>query len=412
MSRLEHLLLGVLIGIGLSIVLVGIRSGDIEPPLAKRTTSIKNPFRKSEKADISQKPRQPAAAWAVVSLNQDGAVLAKFVRTANGVRLLGLAKVPNPASPASASQSLDFAPAVKALGLDGAPVDYCYPLGAIFTRHVKLPSVGEDQLSQVITFEAQQNIPYPLGEVHWWYQIEGGRDDTQFSVTIFAVHKTIAEKVDKSLKTAGLRPRRYDAPGNSVHALFQRAFPQPDGTKLILCEGDEHLLLVFQKINWPLFNRGIVKSKIRSHDTSESQKDPAADNSLDPAKLAARQVAEVERSIQFYVKQQGGERPTSAFLLGSGKSVEPMRAPLAKQLNVPVQNFDPLKLIETDTSIDVAGIKPMETQLAEIVGLALSGGSGAVEREKTEPKMSVGAMVLLAISMVFGLLLYRRIFIA
>src|SRR5262245_45831055 len=46
---------------------------------------------------------------------------------------------------------------VAAMKQKGANVNYAVSAQSVFTRFVKLPSVGEEQVDQIVTFEAQQN---------------------------------------------------------------------------------------------------------------------------------------------------------------------------------------------------------------------------------------------------------------
>src|SRR5690606_38503886 len=50
---------------------------------------------------------------------------------------------------------------VQAQGFKGSKINYAIASQTAFTRFVKLPSVGEEQVDQIVTFEAQQNVPYP-----------------------------------------------------------------------------------------------------------------------------------------------------------------------------------------------------------------------------------------------------------
>ena len=58
-------------------------------------------------------------------------------------------------------------------------MNYAIAAQSVFTRFVKLPSVEPDKVDQIIQFEAQQNVPFPIDEVVWDYQLVAGRDDEQ-----------------------------------------------------------------------------------------------------------------------------------------------------------------------------------------------------------------------------------------
>lgn len=60
---------------------------------------------------------------------------------------------------------------VEGMRARGATVNYAISAQSVFTRFVKLPVVGEEQVDQIVGFEAQQNVPFPINEVVWDYQL-------------------------------------------------------------------------------------------------------------------------------------------------------------------------------------------------------------------------------------------------
>ena len=70
-----------------------------------------------------------------------------------------------------AQAKLAIAEMVSALGYKGQKVNFAIASQAVFTRFVKLPSVGADKVEEIVNFEAQQNVPYPINEVVWDYQL-------------------------------------------------------------------------------------------------------------------------------------------------------------------------------------------------------------------------------------------------
>ena len=48
------------------------------------------------------------------------------------------------------------------LELKGGSVNYAISGQAVFARFVKLPPVDQEKIERIITFEAQQNVPFPI----------------------------------------------------------------------------------------------------------------------------------------------------------------------------------------------------------------------------------------------------------
>src|SRR3954470_15422437 len=89
--------------------------------------------------------------------------------------------------------------------LKGAKVNFAVSSQSVFTRFVKLPSVGEEQVDQIVGFEAQQNVPYPIDEVVWDYQLVDSGDASQVEVVIVAVKADLLDDINDSVEQTGLK---------------------------------------------------------------------------------------------------------------------------------------------------------------------------------------------------------------
>src|SRR6476469_9452086 len=58
-------------------------------------------------------------------------------------------------------------------GVKSKAVNVCAPGFHVFSKFVKLPPVDASKVTQIIQYEAPQNVPFPLAEVVWDYQIMG-----------------------------------------------------------------------------------------------------------------------------------------------------------------------------------------------------------------------------------------------
>ena len=52
-----------------------------------------------------------------------------------------------------------------------ADVNYAVPAQSVFARFVKLPALDAEKIDKIIAFEAQQNVPFPMDQVVWDYQL-------------------------------------------------------------------------------------------------------------------------------------------------------------------------------------------------------------------------------------------------
>src|SRR5205814_3772589 len=98
--------------------------------------------------------------------------------------------------------------ALDELGIKAGNVNYAVPGQAVFARFVKLPTVDEEKIERIIGFEAQQNVPFPIDEVVWDYQLVGGGSDEQIQVVIVAIKADYLENINAAVEESGLRANK------------------------------------------------------------------------------------------------------------------------------------------------------------------------------------------------------------
>src|SRR5881398_2392531 len=63
-----------------------------------------------------------------------------------------------------------------------------------FARFIKLPPVEPKKIPEIVRFEAIQQIPFPLDEVEWSYQLFQEADSPEVEVGIFAMRKELVNQ--------------------------------------------------------------------------------------------------------------------------------------------------------------------------------------------------------------------------
>ena len=65
---------------------------------------------------------------------------------------------------------------------------------ASFARFIKLPPVEPKKILEIVRFEAIQQIPFPLDDVEWSYQLFEAPESPDVEVGIFAMRKDLVAK--------------------------------------------------------------------------------------------------------------------------------------------------------------------------------------------------------------------------
>jgi type IV pilus assembly protein PilM len=283
-------------------------------------------------------------------------------------------------------------------GIKAKSVNVCAPGFHVFSKFVKLPPVDAGKVTQMIQYEAQQNVPFPLEEVVWDYQILGSTPGGELEVLLVAIKADIVEGLFRVTENAGLRLQLCDVSPAALCNAFRYNYPDLEDCTMLLDIGAKTSNLLFFEKN-KMFSRSInlgansitqdfaTESKLK-WDVAEKLKieegfvslggayeEPENQHQAAISKIArqfmTRLHIQVNQTMQFYRGQQGGSAPQRLFLCG-GASVMPYAAQFfAEKLNVPVEYFNPLRNVDRDPNINVEDLQRVAHSLGEVVGLGL-----------------------------------------
>jgi type IV pilus assembly protein PilM len=313
-----------------------------------------------------------------------------------GIKALGLEGAQEATREAAMQKALQELLAEKSYG--AKQVNACAPGFHVFSKFVKLPPVDTSKVTQIIRYEAQQNVPFPLDQVVWDYQILGTSATSELEVLLVAIKSEIVEGLFRVAEGAGLRMKLVDASPAALCNAFRYNYGDLEGCTMLLDIGAKTSnLLFFEK--GKVYSRSInigansitqdfaneAKLKFPEAEAIKIEKGSvslggAYEEPEDPKAAAiakiARQVMtrlhiQVNQTIQFFRGQQGGSVPQRLFLSG-GASIMPYTAQFfAEKLNVPVEYFNPFRNIEIDPALDLEELSKYAHSCGEVVGLGL-----------------------------------------
>jgi type IV pilus assembly protein PilM len=283
-------------------------------------------------------------------------------------------------------------------GIKARTVNVCAPGFHVFSKFVKLPPVDAGKVTQIIQYEAQQNVPFPLAEVVWDYQILGSTPGGELEVLLVAIKADIVEGLFRVTESAGLHLQVADVSPAALCNAFRYNYGDLDDCTMLLDIGAKTSnLLFFEK--GKVFSRSInLGANSITQDFANESKlkyDPAEKIKIDegfvslggayeepenPHQAAISKIArqfmtrlhiQVNQTMQFYRGQQGGSAPQRLFLSG-GASIMPYTAQFfAEKLNVPVEYFNPLRNVQIDPGINLEDLSRVAHSLGEVIGLGL-----------------------------------------
>jgi type IV pilus assembly protein PilM len=282
--------------------------------------------------------------------------------------------------------------------IKGGNVNYAVPGQSVFARFVKLPSVDEEKIERIISFEAQQNVPFPINEVVWDYQLVGGGAEEQIQVVLVAIKSDLLDEINGAVESTGLRTAIVDVATMSLYNAFRYSYSDLSGCSLLVDIGARTTNLLFiepSKIfsrSVPIGGSSITSAIAREFDepfpAAEYRKKRdgfvslggayAEPSDVDVARVSkivrstmTRLHAELMRSISHYRGQQQGNAPERVFLCGGSASTPYMREFFHEKLQLPIEFFNPLRNVAAAESATVDEVARSAHLLGELVGLAL-----------------------------------------
>ena len=134
---------------------------------------------------------------------------------------------------------------MRELGIKGGPIDYAVPGQSVFARFVKLPLVDQDKIERIITFEAQQNVPFPIEEVVWDYQLVGSSEADKIEVVLVAIKADLLEGINAAVEAAGLQTMLVDVATMALYNAFRFNYSELTGCSLVIDIGARTTNLLF-----------------------------------------------------------------------------------------------------------------------------------------------------------------------
>ncbi|MFI4862025.1 MAG: type IV pilus assembly protein PilM [Phycisphaerales bacterium JB063] len=273
--------------------------------------------------------------------------------------------------------------------LDKSQVVVSVPGHMAFARFAKLPPVEPSKVQSIVAYEAQQQIPFPIDQVEWDYQVFEQDDAPDVEVGIFAITK---ERVAQYLSNYRAVDLRVDALTLSPVAVYNAfAFEEAEGGEegtvyLDIGTVSTDIIIVESGGIWlrtlPLggnhFTEALMKQFKISFARAEKLKKEASTSKYAKQIFQAMRgvfhdlVQEIQRSLGFYQSMNRDAELDKVVGVGSTWKLPGLRKYLKQHLQMEVSRPDGFKRLEVDGKRESEFSKQAVT-MATAYGLALQG---------------------------------------
>lgn len=270
-----------------------------------------------------------------------------------------------------------------------------------FIRFVKLPPIGdrEDRVRQVVEYEAKQNVPFPIEQVVWDYQlISKTEGDSEIEVMFVVIKDTVIEDIVSIIEAHGKDIEIIDV---APAACYNSARANEIGGNecvMLLNIGSKCSSLVFidsgrffvrtipiaghsitqqisKEFGIPFKDAEELKRKHGFVALGGAYEEPDSEVAATISKIVrnimTRLHGEINRSINVYRSQQKGNKPSKLYLAGGSSVMAFTPRFFTEKLKIPAEYFNPFQVVSLSPNINREGLAEVAHMFSEVIGLGL-----------------------------------------
>ncbi|MCI0652447.1 MAG: pilus assembly protein PilM [Planctomycetes bacterium] len=288
----------------------------------------------------------------------------------------------------SAHQSKDAIRTFAQRNVINCPVIASHPGHSAFSRFIQLPPVDSKKLVEMIGYEAQQQIPFPIAEVIWDYHVcKNGDAGSEKDVGIFAVRGEVIADFLQDYESNGIPIEMISVGylGLLNYALYDVRPPKPS---VIIDIGSDHtdLLIVDGKRFWVRnlaiagndITQALVEKFKLSFEEAEKLKINATKSEQAVKIFGVVQptlkdlVNEIHRSVGFYKSQAGDVKFEDVYIFGNAARLIGLQKFLQEHLRFQVHVEKGFHRIRVNRDSNVALLQQDFLSFAPAVGHAIN----------------------------------------
>ncbi len=282
-----------------------------------------------------------------------------------------------------------------------------------FTRFVKLPAVEETKVKQIIRYEAQQQVPFPIEDVEWDHHIIGKTPTGEIDIVLVAVKNDLIASFLHEFKKVGLEVTVVDVAPLCIYNCLRHAEQEfaectavldfgAGAANVIISEGDDLwartipfggsniTAAIAKELNLDEADAEKLKHTAWVPGTSGGEPQDATEQQRKAANVIGsftnRMMAEFSRSIGFYRSQPGHSAIRRILLCGGSSRLRNFKEFFSDKLKVDVDFLAPLKRVQVSPKVDREELNRFSDVLAGVVGLGLRGAEMGKVRINLLPK--------------------------
>ncbi len=253
------------------------------------------------------------------------------------------------------------------------------PSRGVLVRALNVPKVPIKKLRDILKYEVQQQIPFPLEVVNWKYQIFE-ETEQNYNVLLAAIKKEIMSEYIGKIISLGIDPYFIDSDNLALINIF--LFLKNVGRERCLgfveVGANSSNLIIVHKEKFLVRSLTVSGNTITST-ISETENIPFSEAEKEKKEkgMEIKSVVstldsfhtELQNSIDYWRFTLKGLEPEELYICGGTSMLKGFREYLEEKTRLPVHFFKPLEDIEI--APEYSYLKEKDAELATVIGIGL-----------------------------------------
>ncbi len=281
----------------------------------------------------------------------------------------------------------------KALGgrkVKAADVAIALSGHSVIIKKISIPATSEEELAEVIPWEAEQYIPFDVEDVNLAYQVlKGGGSDGNMDVLLVAAKKDKIHDYTSVVTQAGRNPVLVDVDVFALQNCFEMNYDADDSegvalvnvgastTNVAIVKGATSIFWRDISVGGNHYNDALRKELNITFEQAETLKRGQSVDGVAPDKLPAILASvndfiggEIQKTIDFFKNTTPGESIARMVLAGGSARVPHLRESLAERFGVAVEPLNPFNRVQIGKGISPETLDELSPSVSIAVGLA------------------------------------------
>ncbi len=259
------------------------------------------------------------------------------------------------------------------------------------TKYLKIPQAPIKKRHRIVSYEARQNIPYPMSDVTW-DECLIDEDDLDFEIVIAAAKTELLEALTRYGKESKLGTDLIEPSFISLLNGFRYNYPDVSDCSMIVSIGARSTdLIVYEQEKYysrnlsfggntitqsmgdalgiPFADAEIIKQSAIQGEALPSIEYSAFSDATES--FLKRLSVEISRTMAIFKTQGYHHLPQRGFMTGGGSLLPGIENRLSEQLKVSFEAYDPLKRVRSDDISDQSQLGKDKRFLGDAIGMAI-----------------------------------------